>query len=97
MIDWIGDGDDEVGSIRELDEDKFRTVTGLKDIALKVGSTPIHIDASYNRPTEVDLLVGDASKAERELGWKSATDLNELIRIMVEADVERCRLGQEEF
>ena len=97
MIDWIGDGDDEVGSIREIDEDKFRTVTGLMEIGLKVGSTPIQVDASYNRPTEVDLLVGDASKAERELGWKSATDLNELIRIMVQADLERCRLGQEEF
>jgi len=44
-------------------------------------------DKRYIRPAEVDLLVGDASKAERLLGWKPKTQFKELIRIMVEADL----------
>ena len=46
------------------------------------------IDDAFKRPAEVDLLVGDASKAERELGWRPATSFEELIRLMVDADVK---------
>ena len=45
-------------------------------------------DPHYVRPTEVDLLVGDASKARRQLGWKPHVTFKELVRIMVEADLE---------
>ena len=45
-------------------------------------------DPRYERPVDVDLLVGDASKAERQLGWRPATRFAELARLMVEADVE---------
>jgi GDPmannose 4,6-dehydratase len=45
-------------------------------------------DPRYDRPTEVDLLVGDASKAEQQLGWRPATRFAELARLMVDADVE---------
>jgi GDPmannose 4,6-dehydratase len=47
----------------------------------------VQIDDSLKRPAEVDLLVGDASKAERELGWKPRTSFEELIRMMVRSDV----------
>jgi len=47
----------------------------------------VELDKRYIRPAEVDLLVGDASKAERLLGWKPKTQFKELIRIMVEADL----------
>jgi GDPmannose 4,6-dehydratase len=46
------------------------------------------IDDAFKRPAEVDLLVGDASKAERELGWRPATSFEELIRLMVDADLK---------
>jgi GDPmannose 4,6-dehydratase len=46
-------------------------------------------DARYERPTEVDLLVGDAAKAEQQLSWRPQTRFAELARLMVEADVEQ--------
>lgn len=46
------------------------------------------IDDKYKRPAEVDLLVGDPGKAERQLGWKPNTSFAELVRIMVEADLK---------
>ncbi len=48
----------------------------------------VKIDDAFKRPAEVDLLVGDASKAERELGWKPATSFEQLIRLMVDADLK---------
>jgi GDPmannose 4,6-dehydratase len=46
------------------------------------------IDEKFFRPAEVDLLVGDASKAHEKLGWKPKTTFEELVRLMVEADVD---------
>ena len=48
----------------------------------------VRIDDSLKRPAEVDLLVGDASKAERELGWRPKTSFEQLIRLMVDADLK---------
>jgi GDPmannose 4,6-dehydratase len=48
----------------------------------------VRIDDAFKRPAEVDLLVGDASKAERELGWKPRTSFEQLIRLMVDADLK---------
>ena len=44
------------------------------------------IDPRYFRPAEVDLLIGDAGKAKRQLGWEPKTSFSELVRIMVQAD-----------
>lgn len=52
----------------------------------KTGRELIFIDPKYFRPTEVDLLLGDASKAEKELGWKSKTSFDDLVKEMVEHD-----------
>jgi GDPmannose 4,6-dehydratase len=49
----------------------------------------VEIDASLRRPAEVDQLIGDASKAERKIGWKPDTTFEQLIRLMVDADYER--------
>lgn len=49
----------------------------------------VKVDSKFLRPAEVDLLVGDASKAERELGWKSRVKFEDLVKIMVKADLER--------
>lgn len=48
----------------------------------------LEIDPRYNRPTEVDLLVGDASKAHTMLGWKPTVDFEQLIHMMVDADMD---------
>ncbi|MBL4752274.1 MAG: GDP-mannose 4,6-dehydratase [Flavobacteriales bacterium] len=61
-----------------VDEKGYNTETG--DILVEV-------DRGYFRPTEVELLVGDASKAEKELGWKSTATLQEMVSEMVAADV----------
>jgi GDPmannose 4,6-dehydratase len=48
----------------------------------------VKIDARYYRPAEVDLLIGDASKAKKILGWRPKTTFAELVRLMVRADEE---------
>jgi GDPmannose 4,6-dehydratase len=59
-----------------------------KGIDKATGKTLIEIDPKYFRPTEVDLLLGDATKAERELGWKPKTKFYELVSMMTKADLE---------
>ena len=51
------------------------------------GGILVEIDERYFRPTEVELLIGDASKAEKELGWKPKHNLQELVSIMVQSDI----------
>jgi GDPmannose 4,6-dehydratase len=51
----------------------------------------VEIDLRYYRPAEVDFLLGDAAKAERVLGWRPATQPDELVRLMVDADIELAR------
>ena len=52
------------------------------------GAVLIRIDPRYFRPTEVDLLIGDPSKAERLLGWKATTGLDALVAEMVREDLK---------
>ena len=70
----------EMHSVRELCEVAFGLV-GLD------WERHVRVDQSYFRPTEVDELCGDASKAERILGWRPATRFHELVQIMLEADL----------
>ncbi len=51
------------------------------------------IDGSLKRPAEVDRLIGDASKAKRNLGWEPRTSFEELIRLMVDADLKLLKNG----
>jgi len=53
------------------------------------GEVRVEIDKRYFRPTEVDYLIGDARKAEKELNWKAKTKFEDLIAIMVKADWEK--------
>ena len=57
----------------------------------KSGKTVVRIDPVYFRPTEVDLLVGDASKAREKLGWKPKTSFAQLVKEMVASDLEEAR------
>jgi len=58
-----------------------------KAVDVKTGRTLIEVDPRYFRPTEVDLLLGDASKAERQLGWKPKTSFRQLVDLMVDSDL----------
>jgi GDPmannose 4,6-dehydratase len=53
----------------------------------------VEIDQRYFRPTEVDILVGDATKAQKKLGWKPTVSFAELVRLMMKADLEEQGLG----
>ena len=67
--------------------------TGINEVGRRAdtGEIVIRIDPAYFRPTEVDLLIGDASKAKNLLGWAPKTDLEQMIGIMIEADVKEAR------
>jgi GDPmannose 4,6-dehydratase len=77
----------ESHSVRELVEEAF-TYAGLdyRDF--------VEIDKRYLRPTEVDVLQGDGSKAARILGWRPRTTFKELIRLMMDSDMERVTQGE---
>jgi GDPmannose 4,6-dehydratase len=64
---------------------------GEKGLDGKTGDVLVEINPKYYRPTEVDLLLGDASKAEAELGWKATTSLEELASMMVREDWEKVK------
>lgn len=57
------------------------------------GRTLVRVNPAFYRPAEVDLLIGDASKAERELGWRPTTTLEELCAMMVKEDIRRVERG----
>jgi len=59
----------------------------------KSGKTIVRVNPKFYRPAEVDLLIGDASKARNELGWAPTTTLEQLCQMMVEADIRRNQQG----
>ena len=98
-LEWIGEGVNEVGKIKNIDLDKAKSLIGF-DVAkertrsdfttrLKRGDVIVKVNPNYYRPTEVDLLIGDSSKAEKLLGWKAKTKFSELVEIMIKADMEK--------
>ena len=71
--------------------------TGVDEQAIdaETGRVRVVVDSRYLRPTEVELLLGDASKARRQLGWQPRTDIFELIDIMVSYDLQYGNYGGE--
>ena len=78
-IEFEGKNENEFGKIINIKND---------DIKLKPGTKIIEVDPKYFRPTEVDLLIGDASKAKEKLGWEPKYDITTLIKDMVHSDLE---------
>lgn len=62
-------------------------------LCARTGKTLVRINPKFHRPAEVDLLIGNPAKARRELGWEPKTSLEELCRMMVEADLRRNERG----
>jgi GDPmannose 4,6-dehydratase len=86
-LDFQGEGVDEIGVVSKINVDKYHHETGYKEPAVSVGQTLVQVDPAYFRPTEVDLLIGDPTKAKQKLGWEPNTSLKELVREMVTGDV----------
>jgi len=92
-IVFKGEGADEKGFLTAIDEKVFMEKVGylyLEGIKKKIDDGPVEIvsiDPMYFRPTEVDLLIGDPSKAQNILGWQPQYDLKSLVREMMEADI----------
>lgn len=94
----------ETHTIREFVEEAFRVVgveivwqgSGEKERGLdrRSGKVRVEVSPEFYRPAEVDILLGNPRKAGEKLGWKPRTPFKDLVRIMVEADLERVRKGE---
>lgn len=78
-IEFSGKGADEKGIISKSSNKNFK---------FKVGKEVVKVDPKYFRPSEVDILVGDATKAKKELGWEPKITLEKLIDDMMESDLK---------
>lgn len=86
-VEFSGKDENERGVIIDIDEERA-VALGLNLEALRFGQTVVKVDPRYFRPTEVDLLIGDAAKAYNKLGWKPKYDLQALVTDMVLADLQ---------
>jgi GDPmannose 4,6-dehydratase len=74
-----------------VDEKAYVTGSTHADYRIKMGQEVLSIDPAYFRPTEVDLLIGDPTKAQSKLGWKPRYSFDALVKDMVQADLELFR------
>ncbi len=91
---WIGSGESEKAVIASIEKGKIngQGIADCKETAgLTEGKTVIEIDPAYFRPTEVETLLGDYSKAKKELNWEPIVKFDELVKIMVEYDYKMAR------
>lgn len=82
-LEFKGEGEKETAVITACNNEKYQ---------LPIGKEVVAVDKHYYRPTEVDLLIGDPTKAKTKLGWEPQYDLASMIKEMVAADVELMRL-----
>ena len=88
-IEWRGEGVNEVGIVCRLHQD-----VGGPELRIKEDDVIVEVDPRYFRPTEVDLLLGDASKARAALGWEPAISFGEMVSQMVKEDLEEASRDQ---
>ncbi|MBO6517694.1 MAG: GDP-mannose 4,6-dehydratase, partial [Bacteroidia bacterium] len=84
-LEFSGKDDSEIAKVAESTNPEY---------PVEVGQTVLAVDPKYYRPTEVDLLIGDASKAKKQLGWEPKHSLNDLVKDMMAADLELFRKQQ---
>ena len=77
-IAFVGEGVEEKGIVVACENDAYQ---------LAVGKVIVAVDPEYFRPTEVELLIGDATKARKVLGWQPVYDLSQLISEMMKSDL----------
>lgn len=97
-VDFKGEDEQEEGMIVSVDDVKFSNKVGIEYLEAfknRIGSSVVGVDPAYFRPTEVDILIGDNTKAKQKLGWESSYDLNGLCQDMMSHDV--MLMKKEEF
>lgn len=85
-VEFKGEGKEEKGIIKSCSNKKYD---------LPVGKEIVAIDSNYFRPTEVELLIGDATKAKEKLGWEPKYTLAEMVKEMVKSDLETYKMSLE--
>jgi GDPmannose 4,6-dehydratase len=85
-VRWQGQGVDEVGVVASIDAHGSKIDDGGKGI-VKEGQVIVRVDPRYYRPTEVETLLGDPTKAKEKLGWEPKTTFKELVKEMVHSDL----------
>lgn len=89
-VEFRGEGLDEVGVLASIDEARFAEYVGqeyLEGIRTRLGEELVAVDPTYFRPAEVDLLIGDPTKAMQKLGWKPQYQLPDIITDMMRSDL----------
>lgn len=86
-LSFKGNNDTETAVVASIDTSRFESIVG-ESAVIKVGDEVVAVDPAYYRPAEVDLLVGDASKAREKLGWSPTRSLNDMVSEMVRSDVK---------
>lgn len=89
-VEFRGEGLDEVGVLASIDEARFAEYVGqeyLEGIRTRLGEELVAVDPAYFRPAEVDLLIGDPTKAMQKLGWKPQYQLPDIITDMMRSDL----------
>jgi GDPmannose 4,6-dehydratase len=86
-ISFLGTDADEQGTVASIDTQKLDSL-GIKICTLKIGDNVIAVDPRYYRPTEVELLIGDPTKAQTLLNWKPKYDLAGLVDDMMRSDLK---------
>jgi GDPmannose 4,6-dehydratase len=98
-LTWQGQGAEEIGLVESVDEEQFERINselngnGIARMSSKIvpGETLVQVDPRYFRPTEVETLLGDPSKAKEKLGWEPKTSFDELVHEMVVHDLEQAQ------
>lgn len=97
-VDFKGENEQEEGFIISVDDIEFANKVGIEylgDLKKRIGNSVVGVDPAYFRPTEVDILIGDNTKAKQKLGWEPSYDLNGLCEDMMSHDVTLMK--KEEF
>lgn len=95
-LTWKGEGSDEKGIIDSVDKSVLAEKNNGQISFAQLGDVVVTVDPYYYRPTEVDHLIGDSSKAEKLLGWRARTQFAELVKIMIDADIDAAKHGLDE-
>lgn len=82
-----GENEQEIGFVESIDEARLKELE-ISSCHLKIGQEVVAVDQRYYRPTEVDLLIGDPTKAQTKLNWKPKYDLPALVKDMMQGDLK---------
>lgn len=86
-LEFIGEGKQEKARVKSIDYSVLEKF-GVNNSPIKIGDIVVAVDPQYFRPTEVELLVGDATKAKEKMGWVPEYDLEALIEDMINSDMK---------